>query len=413
MRSAPPRARKFAITTDGTVLLHVDFLLTGIVMTFLGPMLPNLSVRWSLNDAQSGLLIFAEFFSSMFGMLLSGVSVQNLGYRKTLLIGLTLMPAGVALMAFGPWLWGILCICTFGVGYGMTTPAGNLRTAEINPASSASALSVINAVWGVGAMSSPFLVDLALRLHQPKLFFFATAAALAILWLALALSRLIPDTHVELEQPGEELRSMWTIRILPVICTLFFLYVGAETCFGNWVAMYARRMAPADHSFGTRMPAFFWGALLAGRAVAPLVLKRMRETTVASIGLTLALVGGLALVTARDIQFMAIGSVLAGVGLASIYPISVSLLSGWFGRASRRVSGTVFGSGNIGGALMPLMVGSVSTMTGSLRLGFIVPLVGVVFMLGFYLVQGSQVESFSQDSLKYTEERDRTESPGT
>ena len=67
MSSAQPRASTFPITTDGTVLLHIDFLLTGIVMTFLGPMLPSLSARWSLNDAQSGSLIFTEFFSSMLG----------------------------------------------------------------------------------------------------------------------------------------------------------------------------------------------------------------------------------------------------------------------------------------------------------------------------------------------------------
>jgi fucose permease len=411
MSSPPPGARKFPITTDGTILLHIDFLLAGIVMTFLGPMLPSLSARWSLNDAQSGSLIFAEFFSSMFGMLLSGVAVQRLGYRKTLIIGLTLMPAGVALLAFGPWLWGIVCICIFGVGYGITTPAGNLRTAEINPLGSASALNVINAVWGIGAMGSPFLVDLALRQHQPRLFFFGTAVALAVLLLAFALSRFVPDTHVEVAQPGEGPRSIWQIRILPLVCVLFFLYVGAETCFGNWVAMYARRMAPANHSFGTRMPAFFWGALLAGRAAAPLALKFFRETTVASTGLTLALVGGLALVGAQGVEFIALGSVLAGLGLASIYPISVSLLSGWFGGASRRVSGAVFGSGNVGGALMPLMVGAISTMTNSLRFGFLVPLVGVAFMLGFYLLQASRVEFPSERSLRYAREHDRGEFP--
>jgi len=129
MNSGPPGRGRLPITTDGTVLLHIDFVLTGIVMTFLGPMLPSLSARWSLNDTQSGSLIFAEFFSSMFGMLLSGVSVQRFGYRKTLILGLTLMPLGVALLASGSWLWGITSICIFGVGYGMTTPAGNLRTA--------------------------------------------------------------------------------------------------------------------------------------------------------------------------------------------------------------------------------------------------------------------------------------------
>jgi FHS family glucose/mannose:H+ symporter-like MFS transporter len=400
MNSGPPGRGKFPITTDGTVLLHLDFLLAGIVMTFLGPMLPSLSARWSLNDTQSGSLIFAEFFSSLFGMLLSSPTVQRLGYRKTLIIGLGLMALGVASLAFGPWFWGVVAICIFGVGYGMTTPAGNLRTAEVNPSRSAAALSVINAVWGVGAMSSPFLVDLALREHQPRLFFLGTTAALGLLLLGLLLTRFVPDTHIEVSEPDEKVRSIWQIRILPVICALFFVYVGSETCFGNWVAMYARRIAPDDHSLAIRMPSFFWGALLAGRALAPLALKFKRETSVAKTGLFLALVGGVALVAARGTSLIAVGSLLAGMGLASIYPISVSLLATWFGQASRRVSGAVFGSGNIGGALLPLMVGAVSTQAGSLRFGFLVPLAGVVFMLGFYVLEEDKIKTFATEGTE-------------
>src|SRR5436305_2086282 len=54
--AAPVGRTRF--TTSGTVLLHIDFLLTGIVMTFLGPMLPILAARWSLNDSAAGALIF-------------------------------------------------------------------------------------------------------------------------------------------------------------------------------------------------------------------------------------------------------------------------------------------------------------------------------------------------------------------
>ena len=398
MKTSPPPKGRFPVTTDGTVLLHIDFAVTGIVMTFLGPMLPSLSARWSLNDTQSGSLIFAEFFSSMFGMLLSGISVQRLGYRKTLMIGLALMAVGVALLAFGPWLCGVASICIFGMGYGITTPAGNLRTAEINPGRSAAALSVINAVWGIGAMSSPFLVDLALRAHQPRLFFFGTASTLGLLLLALAFVRFVPDTRFEADEPGAMAESIWQIRILPLICALFFVYVGTETCFGNWVAMYARRMAPNDHSFSTRMPSFFWGALLVGRALAPLALKVKRETSVAKLGLSFALVGGAALVMAHGTTLIAAGSLLTGVGLASIYPISVSLLAAWFGSSSRRVSGAVFASGNIGGALMPLLVGTVSTLAGNLRFGFFVPLAGVVFMLGFYTLEETKIKTFAAES---------------
>jgi fucose permease len=70
--------------------------------------------------------------------------------------------------------------------------------------------------------------------------------------------------------------------------------------------------------------------------------------------------------------------------MASIYPISVSLLPGWFGDSTRRVSGAVFSSGNMGGAVLPWVLGAISTQFGSLRIAFMVPLLGVAAMLGFY-----------------------------
>ena len=374
--------------TSGTTLIHIDFLLTGIVMTFLGPMLPALSARWSLSDIRAGYLIFAQFFSSMFGMVLSGVLVQRVGYRLTLIVGLLLMIAGMVLIASGPFLVGIISVCVLGVGHGITTPAGNLRTAEINPQRSAAALNVINAVWGIGAMSSPFLIAAAQQAHRPSLFFYGTASALLGLLLALAVARFVPDTHAQVAPASASARGLWTTGMLPVICILFFIYVGTETSFGNWVAMYARRMETGHPYFATLTPSLFWGALLAGRALAPFALKFHRETAVAKAGLSLALVGGLAVTQAHGITMIVGGAVLAGLGLASVFPISVSLLPIWFGKSVRRASGFVFGSGNVGGAVLPWVVGAVSTRYGSLRLGFFVPLLGVATMLAFYLRNG-------------------------
>jgi len=73
MASSVSVPKRLPVDTSGIALIHVDFLITGIVMTFIGPMLPILAGRWSLTDAQSGSLIFVQFFSSMFGMLVSGV----------------------------------------------------------------------------------------------------------------------------------------------------------------------------------------------------------------------------------------------------------------------------------------------------------------------------------------------------
>jgi fucose permease len=126
--------------------------------------------------------------------------------------------------------------------------------------------------------------------------------------------------------------------------------------------------------------------MLAGRSLAPLALSRLRETFVAQIGLTLALLGGLALVSAHNVLVVVLGSFMAGLGLASIFPISVSLFPRWFPESARAASGAVFASGNLGGAVLPWLVGVVSTHSGSLRLALFVPLASVTAMLIFYLI---------------------------
>jgi len=302
------------------------------------------------------------------------------------------------LLAFGPWTLGLVAISIFGVGYGITTPAGNLRTAEINPANSASALNLINAVWGVGAMSSPFFVALALKAHRPNLFLFCVSGFLALLLLAFVGSRFVPDVHIHGKDESLA-HSFMRFPILPQVCVLFFVYVGTETAFGNWAAMYARRIAPDHTSLATIAPAFFWGALLFGRATAPFALKFHRETVVARSGLILGVLGAIALVLAHGMQLVLAGCFLAGLGMSSIFPISVSLLPRWFGESARSVSGAVFGSGNIGGAVLPWIVGLISTRFGNLRWGYVVPLAGVAFMLMFYATQksgGPRTESGSE-----------------
>jgi FHS family glucose/mannose:H+ symporter-like MFS transporter len=397
MSSAPPpnpRAR-LPVSTSGAALVHLDFLLTGVVMTFLGPMLPALSARWSLTDEQAGYMLFAQFFSSMFGMLSSGLSVQRIGYRLTFIIGLLLMASGMALLISGPWLLGMIAVCVLGFGHGITTPAGNLRTAEVNPTRGASALSVINAVWGIGAVSSPFLVAIAQRAHRLPVFLYGTAAALIVLLLAFALSRFELDTRARAAHASASGHKIWSHRMLPVVCALFFTYVGTETCFNGWLASYARRMntgSTAQHTLWAMIPSFFWGGLLAGRAFAPLALKFHKETAVARIGLTLALAGGLTIIFAHSVGTLVPGALLAGLGLASIFPISVSLLPRWFTESAPNSSSLVFASGNIGGAILPWLVGVISTQSGSLRSGFVVPLVGVAALLGFYVMYGSSRE---------------------
>ncbi len=358
-------------------------------MTVLGPMLPDLSVRWRLDDAQAGYLFLAQFASSMVGMLFSGVLVQRLGHRRTLIVGLILMAVGMAMLARADWALGLTAVCIFGIGFGSNTPAANLLIAEANPASSASALNLLNASWGVGAMVCPLLVASVQRSQRLPTFLYAMTTALLALAACLVWVRFLGDGKRASAQPVRtQAASAGAYRLVPWVAALFFIYVGTENSVGGWVASYARRMDLGSHAFWAMTPSFFWGSLLAGRMLAPLLLRRLRETTVASLGLTLATLGVGVLLAAQAMPMIVIGASLAGLGLASVFPINVSMLPRWFGESATRVSGAIFAGGNMGGAVLPWLVGALSTHFGGLRVGFLVPLLGSVIMLTVYVASG-------------------------
>jgi FHS family glucose/mannose:H+ symporter-like MFS transporter len=369
----------------GTVFLHLDFVLTGVVMTLLGPMLPVFSRRWSLNDTQAGYLFIGQWVTSLFGMLLSGILVERYGYRVTLILGLLLMAAGMAGLGQASWIAGMASVCVFGAGTGITTPAANLLIAKSNPSKSASALNLLNSSWGVGAMACPFIVALAQRSHHTTYFLYGMAIALVALAVSVCMVRFSADRTHQSPKPSSRVDlRVWDNRMVPVIALLFFVYVGIETSLGGWVASYARRVDPSAVALWAITPSFFWGALLIGRALAPIALRQVRETNLATFGVALASVGIVFLLVAKAIAVIIMGASLAGLGLASVFPINVSLLSHWFGEEATRISGTIFSIGNLGGAVIPWLVGLISTHLG-LRFGFVVPLLGAIGMLTFYL----------------------------
>jgi FHS family glucose/mannose:H+ symporter-like MFS transporter len=347
------------------------------------------SARWLLNDTQAGYLFVAQFATSMLGMLLSGVLVERLGYRRTLRVGLVLMAAGMAMLVRANWTLGLVAVSIYGVGFGSNTPAGNLFIADANPGNRAAALNLLNSSWGIGAMGCPLLIAWAQRSRHVPLFFDGTAAALLGLAAWLSWVQFSADGKpAGAEPPSGASARPSSPGLVFFVAVLFFIYVGTENSLGGWVASYARRMDMGSRAFWATTPSFFWGALLLGRISAPLFLRRARETMVASAGLVLASLGVIVLLAARSMSLVVVGASLAGLGLASVFPISISMLSHWFGEAATRVSGTIFAGGNLGGAVLPWLVGALSTHYGSLRAGFVVPLLGAMSMLAVYVANG-------------------------
>ena len=127
MATATPTA---SVSARGlTYAAYICFVPIGIATVLLGPMLPNLSARWSLDYAQAGALFPVQYVAATCGVALSGVVVARRGFRFAINLGLALMALGLAFLLSGPKLVGILCIGTYGLGLGLSVPAANLLVA--------------------------------------------------------------------------------------------------------------------------------------------------------------------------------------------------------------------------------------------------------------------------------------------
>ncbi|MGA9543675.1 MAG: MFS transporter [Candidatus Sulfotelmatobacter sp.] len=381
MSSIPTRSASLPLSSGAFVVLHCGFVVTGIVTTLIGPILPIFIARWSLSDQRAGLFFTAQFCGSMAGV----ASIRWLigrGYRQAFVCGFFLIAAGVAGLNLGSNVACLVATFVFGCGLGQALSTGNLWVAEIYKTRRVAALSILNLVWGIGAIACAPLVMLAQRHEAISSLFYALAAGSALTAMILAGMNLDPaEANEGEEQPKPGLQERISRRSTLSLAALFFLYVGSENSVAGWVASLTKRMNSDSGDLWALAPMFFWGGLIAGRALVPMLPVRRFERTLLASGLILAAASICLLLQARTFASIAVSVSTAGLGLAAIYPILVAWLVKAFGERSRRIGAIMFALAGMGGAVMPWFVGLASTGTGSLRAGLLVPLAGCLAML--------------------------------
>jgi FHS family glucose/mannose:H+ symporter-like MFS transporter len=383
--SDPPNASISAKAL--TFAAYASFVPIGIATVLLGPMLPTLSARWSLNYSQAGALFTAQYLASTLAVALSGVLVSRWGFRFAIKAGLLLMSAGVALLLAGPRTMGILCIGAYGGGLGLAVPAANLLVAEMNPGRRSATLNLLNFCWSAGAVACPFLVAAAAKSRQIPLFLAAVAgfALLVAIGIAAMPAYIVEPSATKGAGQNKGVAVQWKHGAVLILGALFFLYVGIENGFGGWVASYAKSLGNLTPALALMTPSFFYAALMLGRWLAPLLLRMTDEIRLVQAGLLVACAGMAGLVLSHGLRGVVVSAGVAGLGLSYVYPITISLLSREFGPASSRIGSFMFTMSNIGGGLLPWLVGVSSNHFGTLKAGLAVPLIGCAAMYGLYL----------------------------
>jgi FHS family glucose/mannose:H+ symporter-like MFS transporter len=366
-----------------SLIIHIGFVLVGIVNTLLGPVLPSLSAKWSLNDSQAGHLFAALAVGGMLGAAISGWLIGKLGGVRLLVMGFSLMALSLLCLSLSNWTMGLFAIFCCGVSLGLTNPTINLLVAEIHKERRAAAINLVNLAWGVGAATGPlFIAGLGEVNQTTGLPLGLLAALLLVISVLMALCQSVSISTGTQTENSVSWRD-WSKAYVLLTAALIFCYVGTETATGGWLASYAKRLNTHSDSYWAITQSIFWAGLLLGRGLAPLALNYFTENRLLLLCAFISLFGtGIILLSDTTIHIF-VGASLTGLGMSAIFPTTIALFTEYCGASASRITGVLFLLGSLGGAIIPWLVGQASNLYTSLRIGMAVIFSGatLVFIL--------------------------------
>jgi fucose permease len=367
---------------SGRPLLFAGFVVTGFVTTLLGPVLPWLTARWHLSDAGAGALFTIQFTGSIIVGALSGMIVGRFGSTRTLCAGYVLMAAGLAGLALGGRLMGTLAIALAGIGLGCVVPTTNLLVARLAPERAASALGALNFCWGIGAATWPVII--ARFTPVPGVHMALLVAALLHLAVAARMVGARFPVHALRVAAGAPPMA-WSGWRLTVFGLCIALYSGIESAFGGWITEYTRRLTiDASTTRWETTASAFWGGLAGGRGLLAIALVRHRENDTLFAGLLLVGASIGTLLAVSGVSPVMVAAVLCGLGLSPSFPVTMAALSR---EVPPNIAQPMVALGSLGAAIVPYLVGAISSRTGSLSSGLSALLVLLAVLMGLQLMR--------------------------
>ena len=373
--TAGPGADRLA---PGTIAaLYTGFLLTGAATVILGSLVRHLHADTGVPLPTLSWLFLVQFTSHSLGAIASSGNV-----RRSLVTGYPLVAAGLLALLLG-WPWALVAIAVMGFGLGLVIPSTNILVARRHPHRRAAALSHLNILWGAGAVCAPLVfagLETGGRAGLGPLLIAVPFAVLAVL-----LPGRVPAIDAARSPEGG---SQASLAVLSLIAVQMFLYTGAESSVGGWVISLAASYAPAGSTLPQVIGASFWGALLTGRAAAPLVLEKFGETRVYVGALAVAGAAAALLLAAKSIPGIWAATLLAGLACAPIFPVLAARLVEYTHERCPSAAGPVFAVAGFGAGAVPWVAGQAVAMAGGVRAALVVPAVAVGLLLLLAMVAG-------------------------
>lgn len=406
------------------VLILVIFFVISFLTNIIGPLVPEIIEDFDLSLTMVAVLPFAFFIAYGAMSIPSGLLIEEYS-EKTIMVSAFLVAFGGALLfgLFPNYLIAIISLFLIGTGMAMLQVAINPLLREAGGEEHFAFNSQLGQLFfGLASFLSPLVYSylvVNLQSGETSGFLLSTISAIvpeelpwiSLYWIFAVVSLLmvvvIMASHFpEVERKEDEkVGALETLELLkkPMVWLFFlgiFCYVGSEQGVANWISEFLSTYHGYDpQTTGASTVSWFWGMMTAGTVLGLLLLKVMDSRNVLILFTTGALIClSLALFGSGEMALYAFPAI--GFLISVMWPVIFSLALNSVTENHGSFSGILV-TGIVGGAVVPLIVGSLGDVIG-LRYGmfFLYLTFGYILSIGFWakpLVTNKTIEFSSKE----------------
>jgi len=348
--------------------MFVFGMILGLPGTVLG--LPETVQQFGLTLADRGLLISTLFTGLLFGSLLSGLVVDALGQRVSLVVSAALVAVCLPLFATASnAVLAASALFALGLASASINTASNALSSELFADERGRRMNGIAIMVGLGGIAMPTATVLASHLVSWRAVVIGGGALSALVALSGVVPiALPPRKSVKGSDPVTVLRQFGRQPAFVIFLMLIMLGGGNEASMAGWTSSFVIASGMSS-SVATWVLSSHWLGLILSRALFSSRVDRAKEIAVERSAVLSALALLVLVVSPSSVVVMC-GPFVVGMCMALVMPTSLALA----GERIQGNPGALFGGlltlAQIGGMVLPASVGLVAQYT-SVRLGLV------------------------------------------
>jgi fucose permease len=322
---------KVAAAPSAVLIVYAGALLQGMTLVSFPAVSAMLKQTLALSDADYGAIFLPQVAFAIVGAVAGGALARKIGLRALFALALAANMASQAFLAVSafasPSAGAVLLLAgtaSLGLGFGLLGGPINAYPGLLFPRRSETAIVAAHTMIGLGLAIGPLFAGSFVTQGAWFGFPISLASACAIAAIAALLIGLPQSTALSAAEDTTATQPVaspifWLFAVIAVI------YAFAEGTFSSWAVIFLRDGRGLPDMTASLALSAFWGALVAGRLLASVLVVRV-PAMIVWLALPALMIAAFWLVSFADSAVTGVGAfAVAGLACSAFLPLTISL----------------------------------------------------------------------------------------